>query len=114
MSLDSPPEPLRQLAYKTSWYGSELVALARWWSASKSWSECGGQSPRLTLSDKTFRCSNCGLRGGESADAGRRQGVEGRGDITETLGTVTEPVGDRCGFGHTPHTPASRRAGLPC
>ncbi|MFJ5680252.1 RNA-guided endonuclease InsQ/TnpB family protein [Streptomyces sp. NPDC093097] len=60
--LDSAPGELRrQLAYKTSWYGSQLAVLDRWWPSSKSCSDCGWQDTSLTLSDRMFHCTNCGL-----------------------------------------------------
>ncbi|MHB6904855.1 RNA-guided endonuclease InsQ/TnpB family protein [Streptomyces sp. CB02959] len=61
-TLDSAPGELRrQLAYKTSWYGSQLAVLDRWWPSSKTCSNCGWQHPSLTLADRTFHCTNCGL-----------------------------------------------------
>lgn len=60
--LDAAPgEFRRQLTYKTSWYSSKLAVLDRWWPSSKTCSDCGWQNPRLTLSDRTFNCDNCGL-----------------------------------------------------
>lgn len=55
----SPGELRRQLTYKTSWYGSKLAVLDRWFPSSKTCSMCGWQNPRLTLSDRTFTCGNC-------------------------------------------------------
>lgn len=58
--LDAAPGELRrQLAYKTSWYGSKLAVVDRWFPSSKTCSMCGWQNPRLLLSDRTFTCSNC-------------------------------------------------------
>jgi putative transposase len=51
----------RQLAYKTRWYGSRLHVADRWFPSSKTCSGCGWQNPRLTLSDRTFTCPDCGL-----------------------------------------------------
>ncbi|MFG2367978.1 RNA-guided endonuclease InsQ/TnpB family protein [Streptomyces mirabilis] len=55
----SPGELRRQLAYKTSWYGSALAVLDRCWPSSKTCSACGWQNPRLALADRTFYCGNC-------------------------------------------------------
>lgn len=58
--LDAAPGELRrQLAYKTAWYGSKLAVVDRWFPSSKTCSNCGWQNPRLTLSDRTFHCTNC-------------------------------------------------------
>jgi putative transposase len=54
-------EVRRQLAYKTPWYGSRLVVADRWYPSSKTCSGCGWRNPRLTLSDRTFTCPDCGL-----------------------------------------------------
>ncbi|MEU7553136.1 RNA-guided endonuclease TnpB family protein [Streptomyces sp. NPDC044571] len=57
----APSEFRRQLAYKTLWYGSVLAVLDRWYPSSKTCSNCGWQSPRLTLANRTFRCDTCKL-----------------------------------------------------
>jgi putative transposase len=54
-------EVRRQLASKTVWYGSRLVVADRWFPSSKTCSGCGWRNPRLTLSDRTFTCPDCGL-----------------------------------------------------
>lgn len=51
----------RQLAYKTSWYGSKLVVADRWFPSSKTCSACGHVNTDLTLADRTYRCEACGL-----------------------------------------------------
>ncbi|MGW1189326.1 RNA-guided endonuclease InsQ/TnpB family protein [Streptomyces sp. NPDC002559] len=70
--LDAAPGELRrQLAYKTSWYGSRLAVLDRWWPSSKTCSACGWQNPHLTLADRVFHCDNCDLRIDRDANAAR-------------------------------------------
>jgi putative transposase len=54
-------EVRRQLAYTTVWYGSRLVVADRWYPSSKICSGCGWHNPRLTLSDRTVTCPDCGL-----------------------------------------------------
>ena len=51
----------RQLLYKASWYGSRVVLADRWEPSSKTCSSCGWIDGDLTLSDRTFRCEQCGL-----------------------------------------------------
>ena len=51
----------RQLLYKASWYGSRVVLADRWEPSSKTCSSCGWIDEDLTLSDRTFRCEQCGL-----------------------------------------------------
>lgn len=69
----SPAELRRQLAYKTSWYGSQLAVLDRWFPSSKTCSDCGWQNPSLSLSDRTFHCGNetCGLKLDRDVNAAR-------------------------------------------
>ena len=54
----------RQLAYKTSWYGTELVVADRWYPSSKTCSGCGNVRADLTLGDRVYACDGphgCGL-----------------------------------------------------
>jgi putative transposase len=51
----------RQLAYKTTWYGSRLVVANRFYPSSKTCSGCGWVKAKLTLADRTFRCEACSL-----------------------------------------------------
>ena len=49
-------ESRRQLQYKSSWYGSELIVADRWFPSSKTCSECKLISPDLKLSDRIWKC----------------------------------------------------------
>jgi putative transposase len=51
----------RQLEYKTSWYGTELVVADRWYPSSKTCSGCAAVKADLTLADRTYDCPACGL-----------------------------------------------------
>jgi putative transposase len=51
----------RQLEYKTRWYGSTLLIAPRFFPSSKRCSDCGYVKPKLSLSERIFRCENCGL-----------------------------------------------------
>jgi putative transposase len=51
----------RQLEYKCAWYGTELVVADRWYPSSKTCSDCGTVNEDLTLSDRTYACTGCGL-----------------------------------------------------
>jgi putative transposase len=51
----------RQLAYKTAWYGTELVVADRWYPLSKTCSGCGTVKADLTLTDRVYACASCGL-----------------------------------------------------
>ncbi|WP_432038699.1 RNA-guided endonuclease InsQ/TnpB family protein [Streptomyces cucumeris] len=87
----SPGELRRQLTYKTSWYGSTLAVLDRWWPSSKTCSACGWQNPRLALADRTFHCATCGLRIDRDLNAAR--------NIAQHAAVVHHPVAP--GIGET-------------
>ena len=50
----------RQLTYKTTWYGSTLAVIDRYYPSSKTCSNCGTVKPKLPLSERTYRCDDCG------------------------------------------------------
>lgn len=54
-------EVIRQLDYKTGWYGSNLMKADRWYPSSKTCSGCGTVKTRLTLAERTYQCHTCGL-----------------------------------------------------
>ncbi|MHA2213894.1 MAG: RNA-guided endonuclease InsQ/TnpB family protein, partial [Candidatus Thorarchaeota archaeon] len=51
----------RQLEYKCEWYGSELHRASRSFPSSKRCSKCGHVKGELGLSERIYRCSECGL-----------------------------------------------------
>ena len=51
----------RMLKYKCKWYGSELIIIDRFFSSSKTCSNCGAIKDDLTLNDRMFKCSDCGF-----------------------------------------------------
>ena len=50
----------RQMTYKTEWNGSAVVLASRWYPSSKTCSQCGAIKSDLTLSDREYRCAECG------------------------------------------------------
>ncbi|QBS38207.1 transposase [Thermaerobacter sp. FW80] len=51
----------RQLSYKCPWHGAVLVEAPPFYPSSKRCSRCGAVKPSLPLSQRTFRCEECGL-----------------------------------------------------
>ena len=49
------------LEYKCNWYGKKLVVIDRFYPSSKTCSNCGWKKENLTLSDRVFKCKNCGI-----------------------------------------------------
>jgi putative transposase len=54
-------ELARQLAYKSAWFGTELVVCDRWFASTKTCSGCGLVKQQLRLAERIFRCGGCGL-----------------------------------------------------
>ena len=53
-------EFVRQLEYKSKWYGKNLVFIGRFEPSSKTCSNCGYINRNLKLSDREWICPNCG------------------------------------------------------
>lgn len=53
-------EMRRQLIYKSQWAGKELVVADRFFPSSKTCSCCGHKKKELKLSDRIYKCDNCG------------------------------------------------------
>ena len=55
-------EFVRQLDYRTAWYGSRLWRADRWFPSSKTCGNpcCGRVNRALVLADRVWRCSACG------------------------------------------------------
>ncbi len=49
------------LTYKAQWTGKTVLVIDRWAPSSKTCSHCGGYKKELTLADRTFRCTDCGI-----------------------------------------------------
>lgn len=63
-------EFVRQLEYKTGWYGSKLWAADRWFPSSKTCGDCGAVNQGLTLADRTWVCP-CGAEHDRDRNAAR-------------------------------------------
>jgi putative transposase len=51
----------RQLRYKSTWLGAELVTCDRWFASTKTCSRCGIVKHRMGLAERTFHCGHCDL-----------------------------------------------------
>lgn len=51
----------RQMKYKCEWRGIEFVEVDRFYASSKNCSHCGHKKADLKLSDRIYKCSECGL-----------------------------------------------------
>lgn len=50
----------RQLTYKCEWNNIELIVADRWFPSSKLCSHCGSKKDKLSLSERTYACKECG------------------------------------------------------
>lgn len=51
----------RQLIYKSKWSGKELIVADKWFASSKTCSNCGNKKEKLSLSERIYKCENCGI-----------------------------------------------------
>ena len=101
-------ELARQLQYKTARHGGQLIVADRWFASSKTCSACGAVRPKLTLAERTYRCSNpdCGHVVDRDVNAAANLAAGGE----HTLGTC--PCVTRAGDRHPggPTAGSSRHA----
>jgi len=86
----------RMLAYKTRWHGGKLLVADRWYPSSKTCSGCGAVKAKLALSERVYRCGQCGLVLDRDVNAARNLlhlAVSGTERLTACGGSV-RPVPD--------------------
>ncbi|MFH1731959.1 MAG: RNA-guided endonuclease TnpB family protein [Planctomycetota bacterium] len=83
----------RQLAYKTKWYGSELIVADKFYPSSKRCSRCGHVKAELSLAERTYTCSACGFEIDRDLNAARN---------LEQLTTRSSRESHACGDGVRP------------
>ncbi|SET05555.1 transposase, IS605 OrfB family, central region [Anaerobranca gottschalkii DSM 13577] len=50
----------RQMEYKCRWNNIKFILVNRFYPSSKTCSSCGSIKDKLSLSERTFRCNDCG------------------------------------------------------
>ena len=80
---------LNFLEYKASWYGKKLIKIHKFFPSSKTCSRCSSVKSELKLSERIFRCTECGLEIDRDINAsinilrqGLRQVGEERAELT--------------------------------
>jgi putative transposase len=97
---DAAPATLRRhLGYKTGWYGSTLHIADRWYPSSKTCSACQTVKPKLSLAERTYDCTTCGLCLDRDVNAARNLAalvrhvdLELPGDVKTGRGAHIRPV----------------------
>jgi len=100
-------EFLRQLEYKSNWYGRRFVRVGRFYPSSKTCSICGIQRD-LTLSDRIWECEGCGTVHDRDFNAavnilveGQRIAVDGVSKALNARGETVRPLKLKAGLGET-------------
>jgi putative transposase len=90
ISDSSWSEFVRQLEYKSLWYGRELVGIDRWYPSSKRCSDCGHTVKSMPLSVREWTCPECGSIHDRDINAARN--VLAAGLAVSALGESVSPV----------------------
>ena len=83
-------EFVRQLEYKSLWYGRELVGIDRWYPSSKRCSDCGHAVAKMPLKVREWTCPECGTIHDRDINAARN--VLAAGLAVSALGESVNPV----------------------
>ena len=83
-------EFVRQLEYKSLWYGRELVGIDRWYPSSKRCSDCGHTVKKMPLNVREWTCPECGTTHDRDINAARN--VLAAGLAVSALGESVSPV----------------------
>ena len=83
-------EFVRQLEYKSLWYGRELVGIDRWYPGSKRCFDCGHTVKKMPLNVREWTCPECGTIHDRDINAARN--VLTAGLAVSALGESVNPV----------------------
>lgn len=75
-------EFIRQLEYKSSWYGRTFVKIDRFYPSSQICSSCGHKDGKKTLDIREWTCYNCGTEHDRDLNAANNILVKGYSDLT--------------------------------
>jgi putative transposase len=85
----------RMLEYKCAWYGARLILAPRDFPSTRMCSRCGCIGPRLSLSERIFRCAACGLE--MDRDENSAFNLRSYGLAVLNGSTGSSPGSDACG-----------------
>jgi putative transposase len=75
-------EFIRQLDYKSQWYGKTFVKIDRFYPSSQICSSCGHKDGKKSLDIREWICSNCGIKHDRDLNAANNILVKGYSDLT--------------------------------
>ena len=74
-------EILRQLEYKSAWYGCVFHKIDRWYPSSKTCNCCGHKMDTMTLDIREWDCPDCGTHHDRDLNAAKNILDEGLRDL---------------------------------
>ena len=75
-------EFIRQLEYKSGWYGRTFIKIDRFYPSSQICSSCGHKDGKKTLDIREWTCSNCGVEHDRDLNAAINILVKGYSELT--------------------------------
>jgi putative transposase len=85
---------IRQLEYKSKWYGSVVVKVDRFFASSKLCAHCSHQNNDLTLSAREWTCSQCGTVHDRDHNASLNIELEGIRLLAGSVATSASTLAD--------------------
>jgi putative transposase len=86
-------ELVRQLQYKSEWYGRELVKIDRWFPSSKRCSCCGHIVEKMLLNVRDWVCPQCGTK--HDRDVNAANNILAAGLAVSVCGATVRPEGSK-------------------
>lgn len=81
-------ELVRQIKYKSKWYGREFLQVSRWFPSSKTCGSCGYVNDGLTLADRIWVCPRCEVKHDRDVNAAKNILRQGLNQENRTVGTT--------------------------
>jgi putative transposase len=84
-------ELVRQIKYKSEWYGRKVIQVSRWFPSSKTCNSCGFVNSELKLDQREWECPNCKTVLGRDLNAAKNildEGLKMLYNKTRTVGTT--------------------------
>lgn len=81
-------ELVRQITYKSKWYGREVLKVDRWFPSTKTCGACGYVNDGLTLADREWNCPRCEVHHDRDKNAARNILRQGLNLENRTVGTT--------------------------
>ena len=90
-------ELVRQIKYKSEWYGRQVIQVDRWFPSSKTCSKCYFVNDNLTLSDRTWICPRCKTNHNRDRNAAINILVQGLNSQNKKLTVGITEIADSLG-----------------